>query len=90
MLYVVPEIAWAGISLAIYTGLLTPMITEAVENTAKRDGYEASSNEQLMKSMYAMVCLGVGEIFASLTIGYIIDKLGNKLTTLITLTLIAL
>lgn len=30
MLMIMPEIAWAGISLAIYTGLLVPMITEAV------------------------------------------------------------
>ncbi|TNV83138.1 hypothetical protein FGO68_gene17752 [Halteria grandinella] len=85
-----PEIAWAGISLAIYTGLLTPMITEAVESEAKREGKESSSNDQLMLSMYAMVCLGIGEIVGSLTIGRIIDKMGNKVCSLITLALIAI
>lgn len=40
--------------------------------------------------MYAMVCLGVGEIFGSLSIGYVIDKAGNKITSLITVGLIAL
>jgi diacylglycerol kinase len=45
MLWVIPEIAWAGISLAIYTALLVPMINSAVENTAMIEGYEATSNE---------------------------------------------
>jgi hypothetical protein len=30
MLYIVPEIAWTGISLAIYTGMLVPMISASV------------------------------------------------------------
>lgn len=80
MRYVIPEIAWAGISLAIYTGLLVPMISNTLEGE--------DSNQKLMKSMYAMVCLGVGEIVGSLAIGQVIDKLGNRVTSYITIGLI--
>jgi len=68
MRWVLPEIVWAGISLAIYTGLLVPMISNTLEG---RD-----NTEKLMKSMYAMVCLGVGEIVGSLAIGQVIDRYG--------------
>lgn len=40
--------------------------------------------------MYAMICLGVGEIVGSLSIGYVIDKAGGRITTLITIALISL
>jgi hypothetical protein len=61
MLLILPEIAWAGISLAIYTGLLVPMISDSIPYT--------DNNEQLMKSMFSMVSLGIGEIIGSLLIG---------------------
>jgi MFS family permease len=43
-----------------------------------------------MKSMYSMVSLGFGEILGSLVIGYIIDKYGNKPTSYICMSLVAL
>ena len=82
MLYIVPEIAWAGISLAIFTGLLIPIIVETLPNE--------THTEQLKKSMQAMICLGIGEIVGSLAIGQVIDKVGNKVTSWITIVLIVL
>lgn len=32
----------------------------------------------MMKSMFSMVSLGIGEIVGSLFIGQVIDKLGNR------------
>jgi hypothetical protein len=32
MRWVLPEIAWTGISLAVYTGLLVPMIVDTIPN----------------------------------------------------------
>jgi len=61
MMYLAPEILWAGMSLAIFTGLLVLSIAEAVGGD--------DPNEKLMKSMLAMVSLGFGEICGSLTIG---------------------
>jgi predicted MFS family arabinose efflux permease len=78
-----PEIAWAGISLAIYTGLLVPMVASTVTDTDDH-------NAKLMKSMYAMVSLGVGEIVGSLAIGQVIDRFGNKLTSWLTAVMIAM
>ena len=78
MRWALPEIVWAGISLAIYTGLLVPTISQTVEG----------SGEALMKSMYAMVCLGVGEIVGSFAVGQVIDRLGSKATTYLTVGLI--
>jgi len=48
-------------SLAIFTGLLVLTIADKVGGD--------DPNEKLMKSMLAMVSLGFGEIFGSLSIG---------------------
>ncbi len=61
MRYLAPEILWAGMSLAIFTGLLVLTIADKVGGD--------DPNEKLMKSMLAMVSLGFGEIFGSLSIG---------------------
>jgi predicted MFS family arabinose efflux permease len=46
------------------------MITETLSGDTE--------NEQFYKAMYAMVALGVGEIFGGLFIGQVIDRLSNK------------
>jgi hypothetical protein len=62
MLYLAPQILWAGMSLAIFTGLLGVQISDSVQE-------DASNNEKLKKTMLAMISLGFGEIFGSLSIG---------------------
>ena len=32
MLWILPEIAWTGVSLSVYTGLLVPMISSTIPN----------------------------------------------------------
>jgi hypothetical protein len=56
-----PQLLWIGISIAIYSGLLVPIITISLEGQ--------SSEKQFEKSMLAMVAFGVGEIFGGLLIG---------------------
>ena len=80
MRWVLPEIVWAGMSLAIYTGLLVTIISKTVEGTG----------EELMRSMYAMICLGIGEIVGSFVVGQVIDRKGSKVTSYLTVGLILL
>ena len=61
MRLLLPQMFWTGISLAVYTGMLVPMITDTLTGT--------DDNEQLMKSMFAMVSLGIGEMLGGLVIG---------------------
>lgn len=75
MLYVLPAIFWTGISLSIYTGLLIPIIVSTLKGS--------DQNDKLMKSFCTMISLGLGEIVGGLGTGYIIDKFGNKLTSVI-------
>lgn len=82
MRYLVPAIAWTGVSLAIYTGLLVPMIVQTLPS--------ASQNEQLEKSMLCMVVLGVGEIVGGPFIGQVIDRFGNKHASLLSLLFLAI
>ena len=49
--------AWTGINLAIYTGLLVHMISESIIG--------GDSNLKLEMAMYSMISLGVGEILGS-------------------------
>lgn len=82
MLYILPSISWTGISISIYTGLLIPIIVSTL--------VDSDENDKLMKSFFAMVSLGVGEIVGGLAIGYVIDKVGNKLTSIISIASIIL
>jgi len=61
MVKLLPYIVWTGVSLAIYTGLLIPMIVETIPND--------SEDQQMMKSLFSMVSLGIGEIVGALFIG---------------------
>ena len=78
MLFLAPEILWSGMCLAIFT-LLVLTISESVKG---------NDNDKMMKSMLAMVSVGFGEIVGSLSIGQVIDRAGNKTTSVITLMLI--
>lgn len=70
MMLLLPQVFWTGISLAVYTGLLVPIITDTIPGDDDQDKF--------MKSMFAMVALGVGEMVGGLFIGYIIDHFGNR------------
>jgi MFS family permease len=83
MLYVLPQIIWSGISLSIYTGLLVPIIMQTIPA-------DEAENTKLMKSIFAMTFLGVGEVFGSLLVGQIIDKLGSRVTVTGTISLIVI
>ena len=72
--------AWTGINLAIYTGLLVHMISESIIG--------GDSNLKLEMAMYSMISLGVGEILGSQIVGQVIDKAGNRVTSLLIITII--
>ena len=57
----IPYIIWTGISLSIYTGLLVKIIGSTVPNDTE--------DQQMMKSLFAMVSLGLGEIVGGFYIG---------------------
>lgn len=74
MLVFLPQIFWTGISLAIYSGLLVPMITY---NMVFED-----LDTQMIKVMYAMITLGFGEICGALLIGQVIDKISQRFASI--------
>eukprot|EP00347_Sterkiella_histriomuscorum_P023914 403332950 len=82
MLSLVPYIVWTGISLSIYTGLLIPIIVSTIPND--------SENQQMMKSLFSMVSLGLGEIVGGFFIGQVIDKMGNKSASIINMVCVAI
>jgi hypothetical protein len=61
MRWFLPQLLWIGISIAIYSGLLVPIISLSLEGL--------DNNQQFEKSMMAMVAFGFGEIVGGLVIG---------------------
>lgn len=76
----IPQMLWTGISLAIYSGLLVPIIVATLPNE--------STNDQFEKSMFAMTAFGVGEVLGGLFIGQIIDRFGNRVAAVCNICLI--
>jgi hypothetical protein len=78
MRLILPICIWTGISIAYYDGCLVEMMSLSLPSDSedqKKISYEYC--------MLAMVFMGVGEVLGSFSIGYIIDKFGNKLACLI-------
>ena len=86
----IPEIAWTGISIAIYTGLLVPIISDSYTVDVSNPNSEESGKKEFENSMLAMVALGVGEIVGSITMGIIVDHIGAKKSSFFNMFFIAL
>ncbi|CDW82555.1 major facilitator superfamily protein [Stylonychia lemnae] len=77
MLTLIPQLLYGGIVVAITTGMLVPIIVKGLSE----DYTDEDKKSQI--SLLIMTGLGVGEITGALSIGFIIDKLGSKMTCLI-------
>lgn len=75
-----PLMLWSGISLAVYTGLLVPMISATIP--------EATQAHKFMLAMSAMTALGFGEIIGGLFIGWIIDTKGSQMAVVVNVILV--
>lgn len=69
-------------SIAVYTGILLPIITDTLSDR------EASEKFEL--SMIAMVALGFGEIVGAIGMGIIVDIIGSKKSCWINVILVLL
>lgn len=74
--------AWTGVSIAVYTGILVDIITETL--------LDRDEELQFELSMLAMVSLGVGEIVGAIGMGILVDIIGSKKACFINIALIAL
>jgi MFS family permease len=77
-----PQLLWIGVSIAVYTGILVPMINLSLKDVA-------NSNTRFEYSMFAMVAFGLGEIVGGLLIGQVVDRRGSKLASLVNMGLVA-
>ncbi|CDW83344.1 major facilitator superfamily protein [Stylonychia lemnae] len=82
MRVLIPYIMWSGVSLSIYTGLLVEIIAGTIQSD--------SEDQQMMKSLFAMVSLGIGEIVGGFYVGQIIDKFGSKTASISNIALVGM
>jgi len=78
----IPHLYWTGVSIAVYTGILLPIITDTLEDKETSYKFELS--------MLAMVSLGVGEIVGAIGMGMIVDKIGSKKSCWVNIFLVVL
>lgn len=78
----VPQLCWTGVSIAVYTGILLPVITDTLP--------DEDAHSKFYLSMLAMVSLGVGEIVGAIGMGIIVDKIGSKKSCFINVILVIL
>jgi predicted MFS family arabinose efflux permease len=75
MRLLIPEMAWTGISIAYYSGVLVMSISDVLTS----EGITNQST-QFQYTMFAMACFGAGEVVGSGIIGYVVDKFGSRKT----------
>ena len=76
MRFLLPQLMWTGISISIYTGMLTPIIYKTMPDTY-------TDNKKFEDSMFAMISLGVGEVIGGILMGILVDRIGSKKCCLI-------
>lgn len=82
MMYLNMQIIWTGVTIAFYTGILTPLMMLQMENL------DVSYEHKQSKALYAMVFLGFGEVTGAQLNGLIIDWMGSMKTTLINILIV--
>ena len=66
-----PILIWNGLSVAIYAGLLVPLMVRTMPEDLSKD-------IKLQKASTAMIFIGIGEIIGSFVNGQVVDRLGLK------------
>jgi len=83
MLPILPQVAWTGVSISVYTGMLVPIMSNTLHKTKEPE-------EIFELTMFAMVTLGAGEIVGAIGMGFIVDHIGAKKSCFINVILIIL
>ena len=86
MIKMYPYIIWSGITVSVYSALMTEMIYGAVKKQPGQSD-EDHDKDQAFKSAIGMALLGLGEVVGAFFVGYCIDLFGSKKTSLVNLTL---
>ena len=81
-LYMAPQLAWTGVSIAYYSGNLVEMMSDAISQ------YNDDEHYQYKMSMLAMVAFGIGEIIGCFFIGWVVDRYGSKVAVICNLVII--
>lgn len=68
------QMFWSGISIAIYGGLLTPILVLELKDT------DLDDNHKTAKALIGMTTFGAGQFSSALIMGVVNDKLGSKTT----------
>ncbi len=87
--WIIPQTLWTGASIAYFSGNLVEMIQDRIPDDPNMNDKD---NEQYKYkiSMLCMVSFGVGEVLGCFFIGFFIDKIGSKISSLINVVLVVL
>ena len=77
-----PQIVWTGLSIAVFSSLLTDMINDAIKPDPNKSD-EENDRDQDFKTSLAMSVFGVGEVLGAFFIGYIVDTFGSRSACLV-------
>ena len=83
MAIIVPLNMFIGVSLAIYSGLLGPMLDAQIENDPLYKNKSSKEREGMILS--GMAVMGIGDALGGPLMGFFIDKITSKYSNFITL-----
>ncbi len=75
MMLINPQLFWTGVSIAFWSGILTPIIVLQLADS------NLSETEKQAMALMAMIWFGVGEVLGGVVEGFVIDLVGSKLAT---------
>ena len=77
MLRLMPQIFWTGISIAIYSSLLSVVVSDSVKYDPTMSKDENDQNKDFKTSL-VLISFGFGEVLGCFFLGYVVDKYGSR------------
>lgn len=87
--YMIPQSAWTGISIAYFSGNLIEML-EFHAPYRHEDNEDDQAKSKHFWALLAMALFGLGEVLGAFFIGFFIDKIGSKLSVFVNLAIISI
>lgn len=88
MMYFNMQLAFTGISISYWSGLISPIIVYQLNNDPNYMDLNLSQEEQDQKALIAMISFGFGEVAGGVLQGWFIDTFSSKRASILNLVII--
>lgn len=82
------QLIYTGVSIAYWSGIITPIIVYQLENDPEYSDLDLKENQKDQYALFTMIAFGFGEVFGAFFMGWFIDTFNPKRATIMNMVII--